>query len=1734
MVNQVIDVQSFDKERKEKDIAKQANKAMEASENVKPVDVKEPEPVSNQPKEFTPEQESIELPKQEEALEIDVEDAEQMTPMNDFTDDDESGMSLMERMYGIKETRLLQADQRMVKEWDDAHRSWLGKTAWNLFSGAAESIVQTSKLPYQLSVMYGTAGAKLDIPLGKTMINWSNDTLNNIDYFLKEINPDADRDSLSYGFGGVFGDIAQGLGVSRAVKAVSKGAATELSKQVASAEKTAGAMRIWHKGKFTPVSEIYAESLKTGVKPNNFVEKFALGFAKEAVDLRNKSTKLMTAIADVPMHFVMSKDVAGMMEYRLGQYRDERGQVDIDKWLDDTTRNFSGVAAYGALAWMTEARFGLGWILKNLKAPSTELTIQALKGVARSDTWLSKMATKHTLSTYIALSTVKEGATEALQEIEQIAAEWAFRLKEKNPEDGTLAYREKNFKEEATRVLVSAVMGGVMGGIASTGHVIMQKRDFVNKVAPVIQEAFPNMSHNDAVKKAKEVFVNYYKDIAPKFAKEEEVKSAFEFNNGVEYQKFVDFIDKAVHLPQWAADPDLRAKNVAAMADHYSSLVYNLCNSLGIPMYDWEKHLTLKQFITNEGAIGVQFLYDGKPLTEYTQPKEVHKEMRETENGKVEEDIKGEWEQRDVSSFSKDTQSRLKEQGYTESKAWVRKGADTVLPKDVMPVNLQNRYTQQMTRQNIDIHTPESIHLKPTANGAYDATLSAILINPSKANETTLSHEFGHFFFETMYTAYRNKLLSDKMENDFTGLLASLKINPVSQPHLGTRASELLADVFSAYSSGSALKGKVSEALKSKGLDKPVDGIIEAYKQDAYRAWKMANRPDIVLSPATVDFMRNILGKDIGEIQAQVSDKVDVPEGMTKEDYAKQVVSERAPDVVYNTRGDDVSYTQPMAMEAPTSRKSKVYTKTLEALNLTSDPDLSLEYTPIRNAEEAAKATRLMEQDPAKVKEMIITGKTDGVLNTALMMAYENYMWDKGNHTEAVKMMAMRSDEQTRRGQEIQFERMSRFGKNDITQSDFWIRALRVAKLEAAIEKMPNFKNKSQADFAQWKRNLTEALSKQVADKSITLRDALDKINRETGSNLLYQEDVLDTYVKAYDWVYDKLDNALNIRLSEKEVSKLNDLANKLKDKAGTFDGKVITDEQAQAIADLQRVIKEANPSSTLKVAMSTISRLNLLSNVGTLMTNVVSNSASIIPEMITRRLTTGKMSGYVSDDLSKSKYAYATRIFNISGLCVPTMRPEDFRREITFKGERTISSEGEGALRAAARFGEKLIFKWGLGYPDVVTKTLAFNDSANLQISKYVDTQIPNAPMSQKTAMANKMFEDVWSINPSSDIAVDIRNKAILDAEIATYTNKGKLSTMLSDIRVKINKGTGDLMLGDIIAPFVATPANVVSMGLQYSAGSLYGLYNIKTILADIRNQNLSDVSRNAITCAVRNGIGALLAVALAAMIDDEEYIPPYEACSQAERELIKAKNGVFNSFKFGDTYISLDFLGVLGTPLAGILMAKRQGGIGYLGGIGYQLTQLPLIDSAAEAKNMFDTATKDPERAAQDFLEGTVNNIIARTVPAFVSTVVNVSDPYVRDTKGLSFIDKLTGRFAPWTLPKSQSYTTGGEVLKGVDQLYKVLFGSRVKIERDSPLIQALNTLDLSGDLPYIGDFTNRGRFKDYTAEQKLDAKEKFAREFKKEAEILVRSSSYMRATSKEQAEMIKKLRSKIVKGL
>lgn len=867
----LINVQETAKEEQEKELRVKSNKVTSASpkptQPPKEVSVNDKEQTSI-PVNVTPE--PMEAQSQTDGnIQLDWEDARNLTVLKDFTADERSTLkemqTPMERWLGIKDTFYPAITQRQIDELNYSEKSAIGKFAYNakeslknLGIGIVHSPFQTSKIPGQIALLGGMfANAVGAETTGEKWINWGNEKILNLDYFIKEFMPDRSENigdstvtDLSYSLGNVIGDVITTMGVSAAVK---KTGNTLIMK---AAEKAA-------------VKNL-APLAKEGEDLTKLVNLFANKSLHGSGKFATRYTKFLKSQANLPMHLIMSKDVAGMVEERISQYRDPNAPFVIDhKTLrENTLRELGAIGTYGTLAWVTEAKFGLGKLNKYLGLPGSETTIEALRRIDPTRGWLSKLMSNNVNRTFITLIACKEGMTEMLQEVEQIGAEYFFKLKTRNPETGNLEYQEKDFVTEAKRVILSGVAGAVLGGGMSMGHAISQRDSYVNLISPAIMET-KGVDEKTARKMAKDMYNNIYNKMSNAFTSEIQNKQSLEIGAGAQFARFTEFLNNSLNRPEWENNPELKAKDIQTEATALSGYLVRLLDALSLPVSDWETKMKINQGVNKQNLPYFQFLWDGKPLTEKLTQNDIrsfeeHKELtQQQEVSKEEIDDYNQYESKDYETMSQDLKNKAMEMGLKGDTVYVNKTTGELASPE-LTTNF-NRITQVLEFKgklpSIDYNVPD-INLKSYQSGAYIREGAFIFLNPSNTNKSTISHEFGHLYFDTLYNMYRNGLMTESpLKEGFETLLRELKVNPVRDVFLPTSKAEMLADIFSAHVQDGALIGNVTKKYKVEGkaFQKAVDTISEDFKKDAIKAWSTINHKGISITQGTKDYLTNVL-----------------------------------------------------------------------------------------------------------------------------------------------------------------------------------------------------------------------------------------------------------------------------------------------------------------------------------------------------------------------------------------------------------------------------------------------------------------------------------------------------------------------------------------------------------------------------------------------------------------------------------------------------------------------------------------------------------------------------------------------------------------------------------------------------------------------------------------------------------------------------------------------------------
>lgn len=996
-----------------------------------------------------------------------------------------------------------------------------------------------------------------------------------------------------------------------------------------------------------------------------------------------------------------------------------------------------------------------------------------------------------------------------------------------------------------------------------------------------------------------------------------------------------------------------------------------------------------------------------------------------------------------------------------------------------------------------------------------------IITLTKKADYSTLPHEFAHYFLQDALDYANSGLASDEYVESLKQTLKDFN-GRIKDGVSATKAThEFFARQYERY------------LYENKADNEAVKQVFDTYEKFLKKCYNNANIPGSApLSDAQVKFFNDHIR---GEIPAPVVAPVSVDELRREEELSLNAVPDQNIETETEVKKE---YVYPEAETDEGGKVSSVYAKTLDVLNRSA-----VKYGVLHNEEQANIASSIVEEDAENARKMI-DGEIpmpEGLLRTSLMIAYENYIKDI-DFAEYNRVRRKHSLEQTRRGQEIQAEKL---GETEITDVGLWLNGAEDIRAETAAKKFKNLLKKSDYQKSP-KKALYEYIDRKAKEyvkqieNGTTLSEVAKKIEKELGT--FYQAETADqmllkqSYDNAYDAIVSIYDDLMNLKVSDAEAEALNNKIDNLKSYLSVVDlSKDIPVEAWQALKEVKDAYNALNPSSNLSLMTSTVGRGAMLSAPSTYVLNIVSNAETNLAEKAVRRIKYGTNDSYVSESLKDKYNKMAAEAYNISGITLSTATPKEVLKP-AYQGESVISSAGEGKIREAARFVEKWVFKYGLGYPDMMFKNAAFVDTVDLLASKYAKTKAKTE--AERRKIADEIFNDATKIEPKTDVGKEVREQAVQEALTITFTNNSKISQFSLGIRNAINKASGDAMIGDIIMPFVKTPANVASLGLQYAVGSAYTVLNVRTIAQDIRNGQMSETSRNAISAAMRNGLGMALALAVGSLLDEEDYIPPYEASTMKDREMARLKNAPYNSIRFGNTYVSLDYFGAFAAPLVGVLMAKRDENISsYFKGVSYQVRQIPGISELSSIEKNIETAAKDSQQAAQDLKDATVDAIVARIVPNAVTVVENMIDSYFRETRE----SRIYSRVAPFMLPEKQFVAEEGSRRKNLqDRILLFLTGSRAKRAIDNDLTEELTRLNNTGNGVALTEVTRNAAFKDLPIEKRNEIQRMFIQGFGSQegytdqVNRLIKTSRYKRMDDSDKKKEINKIRSKIINKL
>lgn len=659
------------------------------------------------------------------------------------------------------------------------------------------------------------------------------------------------------------------------------------------------------------------------------------------------------------------------------------------------------------------------------------------------------------------------------------------------------------------------------------------------------------------------------------------------------------------------------------------------------------------------------------------------------------------------------------------------------------------------------------------------------------------------------------------------------------------------------------------------------------------------------------------------------------------------------------------------------------------------------------------------------------------------------------------------------------------------------------------------------------------------AKKNGQAQTVLDKIGELDEQGLLTPENT-DKFLE--DLVTDKL----GISITPKEAEQISELSRQVEEASKIPNGKYGPDiKYWEAKKKFDNYADSLTPTPKLRIATSVIGRATMLFSIKSPIVNIESNTVNAISEGFNRRVETLAKSGVVPASTVPIGYVnYVNKVYRKTGYDISRMiTMEDGRKRL---GEEIIHSQGKGVTRAVGRFYTDIVFNKLMTAPDVAFSSVHFADSG--MIHATIIARSEGVKGKALKARAEQIFTDAAQIIPKTPQGQIVREKARLEAERGTYTNKNNYSKTALALRGVLNTASGDLRFGDNLMPFVKVPATVIGTSIDYS-GVLLPVETFITLKNALNAKKAGDsgvfrsiFTPNYIRKVTRAGLGITTAMILSSWFDPEEFIGEYPT-TEKERELFKLKKARENSVKIGGKWISLDYFGPLAAPFVGMMTAKKYGTDPIDAFLKYNqgtLVQASRIPGFRDFTDMYDALvdlnpTKStPEELKEQGITFIADLVRSRTLPAFVSDFAKATDQYERQVEKNDFIGRFMMNIPELRKNLPEKVNIFGEKVTTEGFWGSLLFGSRVKQAGDDKLVNELSRLADKQLLPSVTDVSRTSERAKQLKEQIGDQRFRkfysdFGTVFKQKTLRLIDSGKYRRANDEKKQDLINEVKSK-----
>ena len=362
-----------------------------------------------------------------------------------------------------------------------------------------------------------------------------------------------------------------------------------------------------------------------------------------------------------------------------------------------------------------------------------------------------------------------------------------------------------------------------------------------------------------------------------------------------------------------------------------------------------------------------------------------------------------------------------------------------------------------------------------------------------------------------------------------------------------------------------------------------------------------------------------------------------------------------------------------------------------------------------------------------------------------------------------------------------------------------------------------------------------------------------------------------------------------------------------------------------------------------------------MLSGATTISKNLVGNEIELA--VVTGALRSKYGQNDVTETAMKAETDRLTKIYESSLLSIPQM--ENLTDQSLVHGE--AYGIGENSVTVAGvqvrtigntKIPDPLAI---LGRSDFYFRRNVYLKSLAYQASAYARKHNLNA---------TDVFNQWKKLSNNTPDGIKARKEAVLTAHAAVFTQNGALAEALNRVRNVLNRaipmGT-KYGLGNMVAPFVKTPANIVELGARALVSPVSSTWQyMKTGELDIAHR------------VDLGNLGVALLFLAATVLANGDYEPPYQ------QGLKYDPKRPYDSIRIAGVWIKLDTLGPLATPLrlmlsAGVSKQKnawKRGVEGTFGDIPFDLDRVKY-------------AITNPTKGGINWVEGEID----KAIPAIVS---------------------------------------------------------------------------------------------------------------------------------------------------